>query len=85
MKSITAKRAPGIVDCTLLQSAVACAFACAIAAPMLPVVSIAMMMSAAPGNASRCSVLFTFIEAPACNVAVTGFGVNVSAPNAGIA
>jgi hypothetical protein len=72
LKSITAKRAPGIVDWTLLQSAVACAFACAMAAAMLPVVSIAMMMSAAPGSASRCNVLFTVVDAPACSVTLAG-------------
>ena len=52
-KSQTAKRAPGICACTSVQSCVACAFACAMAVDMLPVVSIAIRMSAAPGSASR--------------------------------
>jgi len=61
----------------------ASACACAIGVPMLPVVSTATMMSALGGRPSRWSVLFTVVDAPACNVVVTTAGVNVSAAKAG--
>jgi hypothetical protein len=68
---------------TSVQNCDAWALACAIAADMLPVVSIAMMMSAEPGSASRCKVFATLADPPAATVTFHGLGVNVSAAKAG--
>ncbi len=63
----------------------ASAWAWAIGADMLDVVSIATMMSARAGSPSRLRVLLTVVEVPATSVVVTGVGVSVSAAAAGIA
>jgi hypothetical protein len=70
---------------TVEQMLLASAWAWAIGMPMLPVVSMATMMSARAGKPSSDSVLLIVVEVPATSETVTGLGVSVSAADTGMA
>ena len=70
---------------TVEQMLLASAWACAIGMPMLPVVSMATMMSARAGRPSSDKVLLMSVDVPASSVTDTGLGVSVSAADTGMA
>src|SRR3954447_21848638 len=78
LKSTTENCASGTTPCTAATIAVASAFACSMVGPIVPVVSIAISMSAFAGRAGTCTVAALVPELPAATVTSAVGGVTVA-------